>query len=275
MVWSPEVLIEKVAYCVLRYGRSPFLESLMPLPPALLQLVEQHGCVSGCYGSSSNLQAFITSAAPPAPMVSVTCLDCLGHVGVLASLLPTGMYSYQLADQLSQHVRALRGYSLSVSGYHTNGPGFWLSAVHWASCNMFLVCGDRSRSLGSDLDLLMLAFQHGVLKPSSPGMLAPASFTVQPLYHDAQQAMPVVTVKADLLTATGISTQPVKGWKELTLAEYVGPANPNSTVAPRPGATPATAVAVPAPGIGQRCPKCGAEIRQRSLLNQTYFGCMC
>jgi hypothetical protein len=238
-------------------------------------LIEQHGCISGCYGSSSNLQAFIAPAAPAAPMVSVTCLDCLGHVGVLASLLPTGMSSYQLADELSQHVRALRGYSHSVSGYHTNGPGFWLSAVYWASCQMFLVCGDRSRSLGSDLDLLMLAFQHGVLKPSSPGTLTPTSFTVQPLYHDSRQPMPSVTVKADLLTATGISTQAVKGWKELTLVEYVGSANTSSPVAPPPRATTATVVAVPAPGVGQRCAKCGAEIRQRSLLNQTYFGCMC
>jgi hypothetical protein len=248
----------------------------MALPPALLQLVEQHGCISGCYGSSSNLQAFITSAGPAAPMVSVTCLDCLGHVGVLASLLPTGMSSYQLADQLSQHVRALRGYSLSVSGYHTNGPGFWLSAVYWTSCQMFLVCGDRSRSLGSDLDLLMLAFQHGVLKSTSLGMLNPTSFTVQPLYHDSRQTLPAVTVRADLLSATGISTQPVKGWKDLTLAEFVGPANPNPAVAPPPRAAASTTVAaVPAPGVGQRCSKCGAEIRRRSLLNQTYVGCMC
>ena len=84
-----------------------------------------------------------------------------------------------------------------------------------------------------------------------------------------------MTVRADLLTAAGISTQPVKGWKELTLAEYIGSANTNSPVAPSRGATPSAAVAVPAAGEGQRRPKCGAEIRQRSLLNQTYFGCMC
>ena len=202
------------------------------------------------------------------------------HVSIASVMSAFGFFapdwhdSYQLADQLSQHVRALRGYSLSVSGYHTNGPGFWLSAVYWASCHMFLLCGDRSRSLGSDLDLLMLAFQHGVLKPSAPGMLNPTSFTLQPLYHDARQTMPAVTVKADLLSATGISTQPVKGWKELTLAEHIGPANTNSTVAPPPQATPSR-WSRSRPGCGPALSQCGAEIRQRSLLNQTYFGCMC
>lgn len=177
----------------------------MALPPALLQFAEQHGCFSGCYGSNSNLEVFTSSAQPPVPTVSVTCLDCLAHVGVLASLLPKGMYSYQVADQLSQHVCARRRYSLSIGGYHSKGPGFWFSAAFWTSCNVFLLDGERSRQLGTDLELLMLAFQHGVLKPPVPGMLKAASFTVQALFHDGQHTLPTVLVKADLLTAPGIS----------------------------------------------------------------------
>jgi hypothetical protein len=236
----------------------------MALPPALLQFVEQHGCFSGCYGSSSELHAFVTAAQPPVPMVSVSCLDCLGHVGVLASLLPKGMYSYQLADQLSQHVRAQRGYTLSVSGYHTHGPGFWFSAVYWANCRLFLLDGERSRQLGSDLDLLMLAFKHNIVKPPAQAMLNPSGFAVHPLYFDLRQPMPVVTAKADLLTSPGVSLQPKTGWKKLTLAEFTG------TAAPAARAPKSAHLAV-----GQRCPKCGAEVRQRTLLQQTFIGCMC
>jgi hypothetical protein len=235
----------------------------MALPPALLQFAEQHGCFSGCYGSSSNLEVFTSSAQPPVPTVSVTCLDCLAHVGVLASLLPKGMYSHQVADQLAQHVRARRGYSLSTGGYHSKGPGFWFSAAYWTSCNVFLLDGERSRQLGTDLDLLMLAFQHGVLKPPIAGMLNPASFTVQALFHDGDRTLPNVSAKADLLTAPGISVQPVTGWRKLTMAEFV---------ASLPQASPAASAAAT---VGQFCPKCGAEIRERSLLNQTFIGCMC
>jgi hypothetical protein len=242
----------------------------MALPPALLQLVEQHGCFTGCYGFNSNVEVFTSPTAPPVPMFSVSCMDCLAHFGVLGSLLPKSMNKYQLADQLSEHVRVRRGYSLSVSGYNAKGPGFWFSAVYWASCNVFLLDAERSRQLGSDLDLLMLAFQHGVLKAPTPEMLKPASFAVQPVYYDVRQPMPAVSAKADLLTAPGISLQPVTGWKKLTLAEFVG-AVPGSAQA-----APSIVSAVPAaPGIGQRCPKCGAEVRQRTLLYETFVGCLC
>ncbi len=237
----------------------------MALPPALLQFVEQHGCFSGCYGSSSNLHAFTAANPAPQPMVSVTCLDCLLHIGVLASLLPNGMHSYQLADEVSRHVRGRRGYSVSLSGYHSQGPGFWFGAVYWASCNVFLLDGERSRKLGTDLDLLMLSFQHGVLKPPAPAMLNPTAFVVQPLFLDLQQPIRAVAAKADLLTAPGVSLQPTAGWKKVTMAEFIG-------AAPQPAAIPTCPAG---PTIGQRCPKCGAEVRVRSLLHDTFIGCMC
>ncbi len=237
----------------------------MALPPALLQFVEQHGCFSGCYGSSSNLHAITAANSAPQTMVSVTCLDCLVHIGVLASLLPNGIHSYQLADEVSRHVRGRRGYSVSLSGYHSQGPGFWFGAVYWASCNVFLLDGERSRKLGTDLDLLMLSFQHGVLKPPAPAMLNPTAFVAQPLFLDLQQPLRPVAAKADLLTAPGVSLQPTPGWKKVTMAEFIG-------AAPQPAAIPTCPAG---PTIGQRCPKCGAVVRVRSLLHDTFIGCMC
>jgi hypothetical protein len=249
----------------------------MALPPALLQFVEQHGCFSGCYGSSSNVHAFTASTVAAQGMISITCLDCLLHVGVLASLLPNGLHSYQLADEVSRHLRARRGYSLSVSGYHTQGPGFWLSAVYWSSCNVFLIDGDRSRNRGTDLDLLMLSFQHGVLKPPVPAMLDPRSFVVTPIFLDVRQPIGPVVTKADLFTSAGVSALPKAGWKKVTMAEFVGAAPQPAAVAPVAGFATIDLIGLrPAgPTIGDRCPKCGAEVRQRSLLHQTFVGCMC
>jgi hypothetical protein len=237
----------------------------MALPPALLQFVEKHNCFSGCYGSSSNLHAFTAAIPAGQPMVSVICLDCLRHIGALASLLPNGMHSYQLADELTRHMRAYRGYSVSLSGYHTKGPGFWFGAAYWASCNVFLLDGERSRNLGTDLDLLMLSFQHGVLSPPTPAMLDPTSFVVRPLFLDLQQPIRGVAAKADLLTASGVSLQAVAGWKKVTMAEFVGAAS-------QPAAIPTGHTGGV---IGQRCPKCGAEVCVRTLLQGTFIGCMC
>jgi hypothetical protein len=249
----------------------------MALPPALLQFVEQHGCFSGCYGSSSDLEAFTAANQPPVPMASVTCMDCLDHLGVLVSLLPKGMSTYQLAERLSRHVRTHRGYTLSEGGYHAKGPGFWFGAVFWASCNVFLLDGERSRQLGTDLDLLMLAFKHGVLKPPVPAMLNPSLFTVQPLFLDERQTLPAVGAKADLLSAPGVSLQPMKGWKKLTMAEFIpapAPVAVPPVVASAPSAAAVLTRSPDTPDI-ERCPNCGAEIRQRTLLQQTYIGCMC
>jgi hypothetical protein len=77
--------------------------------------------------------------------------------------------------------------------------------------------------------------------------------------------MPTVAAKADLLKAPGFSVQPVAGWKKLTMAEFVAAPQPVPAVAPKSSG----------PSIGQRCPKCGAEVRQRTLLHQMFIGCMC
>ena len=235
----------------------------MALPPSLLQHVEQHGCFTGCYGLSSDIRGFFNPLQPPVPMVAVKCLDCDGPLGVPTALLASGTNSAMLADQLTQHLRGRRGYTLSTAGYHTQGPGFYFGAVYWATCGLFLLNGERSRSLGQDLDLLMLSFRHGVLKPPDPGMLTPSRFSVQTIYVDPTQPLPSVGIKQGLLNFPGCRTQAVGGWQRLTLAEFT------------PIAAPTTAAARKQQKLGDRCPTCGAEVRVRHLLQKSYVGCLC
>ena len=56
---------------------------------------------------------------------------------------------------------SLVGFGLAVSGYFTKGSGFWFSAVYY-SCGLFLINGERSRPLGTDLEQLIHAFHQGV-----------------------------------------------------------------------------------------------------------------
>src|SRR5438094_3851970 len=134
----------------------------MTLPATLLQQVEQHGCFSGCYGSELEARVCLDAAQPLETVAVVSCLDCLSFkVGVRRTLLPGGGSSHTLASQLTQHVRTARGFGLSFSGYHARGPGFWLAVAYYPRCGVFLIDGARSRGLGSDLDLLLLAFNHG------------------------------------------------------------------------------------------------------------------
>jgi len=237
----------------------------MPLPPSLLQFAEQHGCFTGCYGCQSNVQTFLDPNQPPVRLVVVSCQDCLARVGATSAILPPGVDSYALADLLTQHVRNRRGYTLSVAGYHTNGPGFWFSAVYWAGPRLFLLNGERSRNLGTDLDLLLLAFRHKVLAVPDPGMLQAAAFAVQDVFIDPAKPPLNVTTKQALFQSGAVASQPSKGWQRLTLAEYQ----------PTPAGLPAKKSAAKPLKAGDRCPACGAEVRQRSLLNRTFVGCLC
>ena len=173
----------------------------MALPPSLLLHVEQHGCFTGCYKSQSDIRGFFNPIQPPVPMIMVSCEDCSNYLAVPTSLLAAGTTSAALADQLTQHLRGRRGYALSTAGWHAQGPGFWFSAVYWANCGLFLLNGEKSRSLGQDLDLLLLSFRHGVLKPPDPGMLTATRYAVQTVYIDPAQPLPAVGSKAALLNA--------------------------------------------------------------------------
>jgi len=267
----------------------------MTLPASFLQHVEQHPCFTGCYGSDPDVRVCLDPSQPLVPLIVVSCRDCFARFGVPNSLLPVGVSSYNLADHLTQHLRTRRGFQLSFSGYFTAGPGFWLSAAYYP-CGLFLLDGNRSRSLGSDLDLLLLAFKHGIIQPLDPRMTDPKMYTVQTLHVNYGQSASGIINKQVLIGSPQVRTRPVLGWQKVTLAEFL----PVTTAPPAPasarptnGTTAATALAgkpaatsappsngtkvaaKPTLRLGDVCPVCKAEVRIRSLLNGTFVGCLC
>jgi len=77
----------------------------------------------------------------------------------------------------------------------------WLSAAYYAPCGLFLLDGERSRPLGSDLDLLFLAFRHGIVQPQDPRMLDPRFYTTQVAYVDFSQPLGPITNRQQLLSS--------------------------------------------------------------------------
>jgi hypothetical protein len=244
----------------------------MAVPASFLQHVEQHGCFSGCFGNESDVSICLDPARPLQPLLVVSCRDCFTKVGVPRTLLPAGASSSWLADQVTQHLRRLRGFTLAFSGYHARGPGFWLSAAYYGGCGLFLVNGERSRSLGSDLDLLLLAFKHSVVPPPDPRMLDAKQYSAQVVYVNYAGPATAVACKQDLLSSSHCRLQPAPGFERVTLAEFQPLA--------RAAAAPAAAAAARKPAarplkVGDVCPVCGHEVRERSLLQGTFVGCMC
>src|SRR5262245_32796298 len=209
----------------------------MTLPASFLQHVEQHGCFSGCYGSDSSVSACLDASRPLAPLIMVSCQDCLARIAVPSTLLPSGTSSYSLARLLTDHLRVQRGFALSVSGYHVAGPGFWLSAVYYP-CGLFLVSAERSRQLGSDLDLLQLAFQHGVVQPLDPRMRDAKQYSVETVYVNFATCQSGITSKQALLGSAQCRAQPRTGWQKVTLAEFL-PVTQARHAAPPAAAKPA------------------------------------
>lgn len=264
----------------------------MSLPATLLQHAEAHSCFSGCYGGDSNVQTCLDPAQPLSTMFVVYCYDCFAHLGVMSSLLPPRTSGSAVAGELSQHLRQKRGFALSFSGYHVQGPGFWASAAYVASCGLFFLSGERSRQMGSDLDLLLLSFQHKVAVPPDPRMLDPQQYATQETYIRFPLTQPLTSMRA-LLASPDCRSKAGSGFQRLTLAEFLpvstavqaaSPAPP-PTVATPPQTTPAAATlsksapSAPTPPrplkVGDRCPKCGAEVKTRPLLNGSFVGCLC
>jgi hypothetical protein len=241
----------------------------MPLPASFLRHVEQHACFTGCYSSASRVQVCLDPNAALAPLVVVSCKDCYASLAVPPALLPAGMDAYRLADQLTQHVRKHRGFALSASGYSTSGSGFWFSAVYYA-CGLFLLHGERSRQVGSDLDQLLLAFKHNVFSPPDPRMTDPWHFALQTVYGNFAAASAAVRSKQDLLASPQVRTQPQSGWQKLTLAEFL----PLTSAAP-PRKAPALPAPPRPPSPGDVCPVCGGVVCERPLLVGSYLGCLC
>jgi len=246
----------------------------MSIPASLLQHAEAHGCFSGCYGSDPDVSVCLDPTRPLAPLLVVSCHDCFARLGVPRASLPSGATSNWLAGQLTQHLRKQRGFALSFSGQHAKGPGFWLGAAYYGSCGLFLLNGERSRALGSDLDLLLLAFRHGVAAPPDPRMLDPRLYTTQEIYVRFTAPMAVVASRQALLTSPHCRSQPSAGFQRVTLAEFQPIARTAAPPAPAkapPNGTPAPRALKP----GDVCPVCGGEFRVRALLQGTYLGCLC
>ena len=241
----------------------------MSVPASLLQHAESHACFSGCYGSDPDVSVCLDPARPLSPLLVVSCHDCFARLGVPRALLPSGATANWLAGQLTQHLRKQRGFALSFSGYHTKGPGFWLGAAYYASCGLFLLNGERSRALGGDLDLLILAFRHGVAAPPDPRMLDPRLYATQEAYVRFTAPMAPVASRQALVMSPHCRAQPAARFQRVTLAEFQPAAR---------AAAPAKAQGSAAPRAlkpGDICPVCGAEFRVRALLQGTYLGCLC
>jgi hypothetical protein len=246
----------------------------MSIPASLLQHIEGHPCFSGCYSTDPDVSVCLDPARPLAPLLLVSCADCFARFGVPKSLLPNGATSVWLAGQLAQHMRARRGYTLSLSGYFTKGPGFWLSAAYFGSCGLFLIDGNRSRSLGTDLDLLLMAFKHGVVTPPDPRMVDARQYTTEQVHVRFSGLAAPFASKQALLSSPFCRTQPASGFQRVTLAEFLPVARALRTAAP-PAATAAATPGTRALKVGDICPVCGAEVRERALLHRTYVGCLC
>ena len=285
----------------------------MPLPAPFVNEIETHLCLSGCYESEQPTYVCLDPNKPLEKVICVSCHDCLmHHVGALASTLPTGMDGYALAREASAHVRALRGYKWSVSGYHTAGGGFWLTAMSYGN-GILLVDGSRhSKTKQTDLDLLIHAFTNKVCTPEDPRMTDPALYAVETVYLRMDKPILPVTSKNDILSSSQCNRMQTSGYRRATLCEFLplqqhvqapvhAPVQPPVHVPGHPpvhvpGATPpntpplsvsgapvVTAVSTPtAPKkaskplqMGDVCPECHEEVRERLLFTSTFVGCKC
>jgi hypothetical protein len=245
----------------------------MALPAALLAAIERHPCFTGCYRSDSEVQACIDPAQPLAPVVSVACSDCLTfHPGAVASLLPLGMTSYALANALSGHVRALRGFRWATGGYHTAGGGFWLSAAYYGD-GLFLVDASRNRGPRTDVEMLAEAFKHSVIQAEDPGMIDPALYTSELAYVSMATPITGVQSKQDLLASPQRSATPKQGFHRVSIVEFQPLAAAVAVQAPAAAAPAPQAPRVLQPG--DRCGACGAVVQERALFSGTFVGCLC
>jgi hypothetical protein len=275
----------------------------MALPASLIQHIEQHGCFTGCFSADSSVNVCFDPARPLQPIVVVSCQDCYMRIGAPQALLPAGTTSSQLARELSDHQKQRRGFAQSRSGYHATGPGFWLSWIQYAP-GLFLISAERSRQLGSDLDVFLLGVQNKIVPLIDPQMGDPKQYRLETIYVNFGQFQSGINSKQALLAAPQCRTQPQNGWQKVTLAEFLplsqpavvaaavvapvtvasAPANQSTLQAPA-NATAQTRITATAPvpsakpkaklKIGDVCPVCGGEFKVRPLFNGSFTGCLC
>jgi len=279
----------------------------MSLPAGIVSEIERHGCFSGSFGNDSTVLASLNTTDPLEPMFVAACEDCLSwRIGALKRDLPAGTSAPGFAAMITRHLQKLRGFAFSVGGYHAAGPGFWLSAAYYDTCGVFLVDGSRSRSLGSDLEILIQGFRSGVLNPPDSRMLDPRFYSTRTVYVDFSTVVSPVLSVNDLLSSPQCRLKPTRSYHRVTLAEFLpisstaGAQTSSSTsrtpaaragmranlapsgaraasgAAPRASAA-ASSPAKPKPSLvpGSICPVCHAEVKERPLFNSTYIGCLC
>jgi hypothetical protein len=269
----------------------------MSLPITLLNAVASHPCITGCYRDDHTIHICSDPALPLSLTLQVACSDCLSfRVGAVASALPQGMSGPALADELSEHVRSVRGYTWARSGYFPGG-NFWMSAAYYGS-GLFLVDASRNTNQLTDLDVLINAFRLGIATPEHPRMLIPQLYTSELVYLNMASPIAPVYSKQDLLVSHQCRATPAPGYHRATILEFVPlvrrSAMPGSgllfaaqaaqatrvaqiaspavrpNVAPAVPATPAKDEGKPSP-----CAWCGAEIKERPLFSGTFVGCLC
>jgi hypothetical protein len=247
----------------------------MSLPASLVAAVERHTCFTGCFRNESPVEICVDATKALAPVIQVSCGDCLSyHVGALASTLPSGMTAYSLADALTAHMRSLRAYAWTISGYHAVGSGFWLSAASYTG-GLFLVDGSRNRGNQSDVELLIEAFKHQLAKPDDPGMLDPSLYTAETIHIDLSVPIGPVLQKQDILTSPQCSVMPRRGARRVTLVTFQPVAVAAAPSAPASAPPPSTPEAPRQLALGDTCPTCGAAFIERPLFSGTFVGCMC
>jgi hypothetical protein len=218
------------------------------------------------------------------------------HVGSLASLLPPGTTQYSLAQELSAHMRAVRGYRWAFSGYHATGPGFWLSAAYYGD-GLFLVDGSRNHGGAKDVDLLVQAFRAKLAQPDDQGMLDPALYATDVVHLSCAPPLGPVRTKPDILRLSQCSLAPRQGYRRVCIVEFLplttqltSPSGSTTGVPPviagaptppplvgTPPRPPVVAAAAKSAAArpGEICPVCGAEVRERPLFSGTFVGCLC
>jgi len=247
----------------------------MSLPATLLGAIEGHTCFTGCYHYESPAEICTDPVQPPAPIIQVSCADCLSfRVGALTRLLPSGMTTYALADALTTHMRSLRGYIWSLSGYHAVGGGFWLSAAAFND-GLFLVDGSRNRSsTRGDADLLIEAFKHKLAPKADPRMLDPALYAAEVVYLSLAAPIGPVQTKQDIMASPQCSLAAKQGFQRVTVVEFL-PFAPQAVTAQAPVSSSAPPPAPKPLERGDVCPVCHAEFAERALFTGTYVGCLC
>ena len=166
---------------------------------------------------------------------------------------PERPYLYTAVSQVRRGAEALDRYATP----------FGVRTLEWGPDKGFLLNGERSRQLGSDLELLQLAFRNGVLHPPDPRMLDAKQYALQTVYVNYTAPAGQVANKQLLLTSPQCRMHPQAGWQKVTLAEFL------------PTAAPTPAVIARTLKPGDICPVCKAEVRERYLLNSKYVGCLC